>query len=227
MKYRTVFAMPFAALLSTTAAAQPLPDGEVNGLNQDVFATLQRLQVRSLSSLDLAGARDVAAAVALDGKIDAAERDLLEELTQRNVRTVSIGRGAAPAGDQRVMLYPASGEARQVLVLAIDPALETAWASPRHGWGELLARAATDRAHVRRYLVVKLTERASESNMANRYKPFRDLISELHVDAGLAPGSDAQAARALLFEAAQETDRAVADKLPDFLYNWVNPPAAG
>ena len=194
-------------------------------MNQSVFATLQRLQVQSLSSLDVAGAREVAAAVALDGKVDSAERDLLEELTQRNVRTVSIGRGVAPAGDQRVMLYPTSGEAQQVLVLAIDPALETAWASTRHGWGELLAKAGSDRAHVKRYLVTKLTEKANESNVANRYKPFRDLISELHVDAALAPGSDPAAARALLFEAAQETDRAVGGKLPDFLYNWVNPPA--
>ena len=99
----------------------------------------------------------------------------------------AVGPDSEHAGDQRVLLYPTSGEAQQVLVLAIDPALETAWASPRHGWGELLTGAAKDRAHVKRYLVLKLTERANESNVANRYKPFRDLISELHVDAALAP----------------------------------------
>ena len=133
--------------------------------------------------------------------------------------------GGRPVATGILGQLPLSGEAQQVLVLAIDPALETAWASTRHGWGELLAKAGSDRAHVKRYLVTKLTEKANESNVANRYKPFRDLISELHVDAALAPGSDPAAARALLFEAAQETDRAVGDKLPDFLYNWVNPPA--
>lgn len=213
-----------ASLLAVPAQAQGVPDREVNGLNAPVFTVLQRwLQMRGQAILDTEGAKELAAAITMDGTVDSAERDLLVELSQRNFYAISIGRGATPGGDQRIMLYPSAGEAKQILFLAIDPALEAAWTSQHHGWGELLANAAADRPHVKAYLTVKLGVAAAESNMANRYKPFRDLVSALYADAALAPGSDSSAARTLLHEAAQEADREAGDKLPDFLYNWVKP----
>lgn len=227
MRYAAI-AIAAADLLAAPASAEEAyaPDAAVEGLNTHVYATLQQVRTRNTGALKPADATTLLAAIRQDGTIDPGERDLLGELTQSDVRTIFVRREGAAPDEPRGLAFPAAGDTRRMLLAALNPELDSIWAKPNHGWRELVARAASDpaaRMHVLGYIQTKLSEKWAESTLENRYKPFRDLLSELDTDVRASPPADQPAGRTLLHEAAKGVDFEAHDNVPDYLYNWTAP----
>lgn len=66
----------------------PQIDRQVTGLNQDVVKALQA--IRNPANATVAEAQEVRTAILKDGTIDAAEADLIAELTHKDSRTISV-----------------------------------------------------------------------------------------------------------------------------------------
>ncbi len=228
--------VPQACLLLITAiivhivpaAATPAPDGVVTGLNAPVFASLSGIKARSPSILTETDVRELAAAINKDGTIDPVEEDLLAELTQNRIRSVTITRQRARDTDRPVVLFPQSGNRARMLKEVLSPRLDLSaqWAKPDHGWVTLLGEFQREPSYqpaLVDFVAARLGEQWALSNMANAYRPLRDDISKCYDMTMRAGGTNVSAGRILLFGAMDQLDRKQQDRVPDFLYNWIKP----
>ena len=200
-------------------------DGRVAGLKQSTFDTLRELRRTNPGAFTQADARRLAGTIQEDGQFDDAERDLLEELTQSHFRKILVT--CADSSSEGVSMYPTSGEAKRILQLTLKPPakLDEAWEEGQEGWTRILTAYRTspdEEARVLSYVQEKLNQAWAESNPDNGYKPFRDSLT-LHYGYSSKPGSDLITGRSILYKAARSLDTQKADKIPDFLYNWVRP----
>lgn len=215
-------------LCAIATPAHAALDGKVAGLNEPVFAALAEIKKRNPGALTEVSARQLAAAINKDGQIDAAERDLLEELTQSMFRSITVTPPSAslPAG-RKVMSYPTSGNAKKILQDVLNPPLdlEAAWTSGQAGWNSIIAeyKKSPDReAGTVAFVQGKLAEQWAVSNLGNGYKPLRDMIAQRY-GFSHAPSSDANTGRLILYKSMIQLDRSAKDGVPDFLYNWTRP----
>lgn len=211
-----------------TPPKPPAPDGKVAGLNADSYAALQNVRKRNPGAMNEADAKELAAAVRKDGKIDGDEADLLTEMTQSQFRSITVTPAITASGvSEKVVLYPVSGNAKKVLQQVLNPLPDFAaeWAKPDHGWTLLVKdyKSSPEReAKVLAFVTEEMAKKWEVSNMGNGYKPLRDAIGKIY---GLcnARDADADTGRTLLYRAVNTVDRNAKDAMPDFLYNWVRP----
>lgn len=213
-------------MLGFATPAHATIDGQVAGLKADTFAVLntikQRIRNGPMQELD---ALELKGAIMRDGKIDDAERDLLEELTHNLFRGITVTQ--AGSSTVRVIVYPTIGPARQALQNTLSPPLnlEAKWAQGAAGWNEIVAnyrKGAIEENRVVNFVSAKLGLDWAASNMGNSYKPLRDRIAQLYGYSG-TPGVDTTNGRVILYKAMKKLDAEQSDRVPDFLYNWTRP----
>ena len=92
------------------------------GLNEAAFAAIESAIQLNPGSLTERDARELATAIAADQVVDDSERDLLEEMTQSQFRSITV----TPAGDtaRSVRTYPSAGNAKKLLQGVLNPQLD-------------------------------------------------------------------------------------------------------
>lgn len=218
--------------LAVQADAQPkiadpaLVDGKVDGLNTESYGEFQRLKQvgrdRAFTDLD---AQLLKTAMLRDKKVDDVEADLLRELTQSQFRSIAVTKEGSST--EKITTFPTSGNTKKILLEILHPPLDLAkaWTQDSAGWNNMIKtynKDAAEQARVTNFLVGRLGEDWAASNMANGYKPLRDRIGKLYGYSN-SQGSDANSGKSLLYKAMLQLDRREADKIPDFIYNWVRP----
>jgi hypothetical protein len=207
------------------APAHAAIDGKVAGLNEATFAALATVKQRNPGSLTERDMQELATAIMADQVVDDSERDLLEEMTQSQFRSITV----TPAGDtaRSVRTYPTAGNAKKLLQGVLNPPLDldAAWTQGTSGWMSICTefkKGAQQEAGVVGYVQGKLAEQWETSNMSNGYKPLRDLIGKLYGYSNSA-GGDTRTGQTILYRAMNQLDRNASDGVPDFLYNWTRP----
>ena len=211
------------------APAHAAIDGKVAGLNEAAFAAIESAIQRNPGSLTERDARELATAIAADQVVDDSERDLLEEMTQSQFRSITV----TPAGDtaRSVRTYPTAGNAKKLLKDVLNPPLDldAAWTQGASGWKDMCTefkKSLEQEVRVVGFVQGKLAEQWEASNMSNGYKPLRDLIGKLYGYSNSA-GEDTNTGRAILYRAMDQLDRnasySPSSGVPDFLYNWTRP----
>ena len=125
---------------------------------------------------------------------------------------IQIPTGAAPP--------PAAGK-----VAGMD--LEAAWKKNAPGFAEIVAYAAKsgkNEEQVIKLLQAKFAEQWKLSSNANAYQPLRAVLSKT-IEWTNAPGVENPRAKKILHAAMSRLDKADDDKVPDFLYSWLQPAA--
>lgn len=201
-------------------------DGRVNGLNKEVFQTLQNIRKTNAGTLSETDAKTIQAAVYKDGKIDPAEEDLLTELTQNKFRAITVQSADAPANS--LVFGTTGGKVRSILQETLIPTarLESLAAQGAEGICELTKiyqRSPADAERVVAALAKKGNEAWEQSNLGNAYGPLRTMISSAYAGVNQLQGQDNTDARWMLYRAIRQIDTQKSDAIPDFLYNWVRP----
>ncbi|MGV3524383.1 MAG: hypothetical protein ACO1RX_09165 [Candidatus Sericytochromatia bacterium] len=204
----------------------PNLDGRVNNLNRDVASTLQRLQRANPGSITEAGAQELKTAILKDNNIDANEQDLLNELTQDKVKSISVY--AEGIANPVAVTYSATGRSKAILESMGNPQenLSALWSQGQAGYKrltEIYARSPSDAKKVTDFVAGKLQSAWDQSNMGNGYKPLRDLIGSTYGFATSNTGESVTQGRNLLHASMKQVDQQANDRIPDFLYNWVRP----
>jgi hypothetical protein len=223
-------------------------DGNVSGLNRDAFQATQYAQSRKgTEAKGMVEAQAIRNAVLKDGKIDAAEEDLLRELTSgQNKVTVGAQKTSDfnPANlnfsntwtaDARKLLsdtLPSQSGARE---------LEGLWSKGANGIDDMVAiyrRSPADKSRVVEFLSQKTGEAWDKSSITNGYAPLRAAIASAYSGVNQLQGDANTAGRSMLYEALSHLDtvrdnqgKPVLDEqgkpknanIPDFLYNWIRP----
>lgn len=219
---------PLPRVKGAIAAPPQVADGKVRELNQPVFVALQEIKRRNPGSLTQTDALNLRAAIVKDEKIDAAEADLLFEITRSAFRNVTVTPAGAPAsGGPSTMTFPAYGNAKTVLLQTLDPQLDldAAWANGSPGWSKMIAaslESPEQDARVLKFVQGKVADQWEVSDQRNGYKPLRDLIARYYGFSNSA-GANTTAGRSLFYRACDGVDQASGGQVPDFLYNWVRP----
>ena len=200
-------------------------DGKVAGLNTSTFTAFQDIKKRNPGAFTEANANELKAAINKDGKIDDAERDLLEEMTQSQFRSITVTQEGSSTA--KVVSYPVSGNAKKVLQDTLNPPLnlEDAWSKGNAGFNDIIKaykKSPIEEARVTNFVSGKLAQAWEQSNMGNGYKPLRDMIGRLYGFSN-STGSDTNTGRTILYKSMNQLDRNAKDSIPDFLYNWVRP----
>ena len=216
------------------AAAPAVADGRADGLNIGVYDVLRAIIRRNPGSWTLANAVDLRTAVQQDGKIDAAEADLLFEMTQSVFRPVQVRPIGTPADAPAVQVRTVVGNAKTVLQETYNPQLDLprAWQGGAPGWQAILRESDRNPVQTRRvaeFVRVQVADAWEASSIGNGYKPLRELIARVY-GYGNAPGTTAaqrDQGRKLLYDAVEQTDRAATGQVPDFLYTWLLAPNPG
>jgi hypothetical protein len=226
-----VLALAILAMVSTPAGAEldqrylANRDGRAT-VSDEVFAALTGIYARNGGSIMTgANAAHIVSLVMADGKLDAAETDLLEELADSNIRAVTIRREGSP--EPSVVFGTQGGDAGKALDAALDAPLIALWNGDHADWGALVTLHATGPAPARDR-VAKLTlnymlEAARQSEAANAYGPFRQVISSRFALANKLPPEAQQHSRALLYDAAQSAHSRLPDRTPRYLFDWLAP----
>lgn len=201
-------------------------DGRVSGLNKDVFQTLQNIKKTNAGALSEADAKAIQTAINKDGKIDSAEQDLLTELTQSNLRSITIQSADAPA--QSVVFSTTSGKTRSVLQ---ETQVSTAQLNKLASQGadgiqeltKIYQRSPADAERVVNALAKEGLAAWDKSSVTNAYKPLAQMISASYSGINKMTGQDNTDARWMLHRAIKQIDTQKSDAIPDFLYNWIRP----
>lgn len=106
-------------------------DGQVRGLNNDVLNTLR--QVRNPSQITADEAQKIKGAVLKDGRVDAAESDLIKELTSTNSINIQVENRSANFSPSALSFRPAQSTAKEVLKSVEQ--IGTGFANPDRGEG--------------------------------------------------------------------------------------------
>lgn len=199
-------------------------DGNVSGLNRDVFTALQK--VKDPKNMSETEAKDVRAAIMKDNKIDAAEADLLQELTQDKAVQVKVG--AQKTSDFQpsdLNFGKTSGAAKVTLETLTKPVdLNQLWNGGAEGKRKLIdlySISPTTRQQVTQFVATKLKEAWNTSNIGNGYAPLRNLIAEAYSTVDKADPKTFNNGRNLLYDSMKSVDRSTNDSIPDFLYQWL------
>lgn len=212
-------------------AAESKIDGRVAGLNATASDALAEIRSKGLSVTDERVAPYLQAALLKDGKIDAAEADLLNEMTQPRIRSINITREGAKPTDPVLVAITTSGTAKKLYFDTLYPASELAAtvAKGEQGWKGLILSARSNdgrETQITNFLAEKFGEAWKQSNVANAYKPTTELIAQYHkwsMDAG-TDADTIMAGRIIVYRAAYTADMKHDNKMPDFLYNWLKQP---
>lgn len=200
-------------------------DGRVSGLNRDAFQALQ--QVKNPQKMTEAEAKSVRSAIMKDGRIDAAEKDLLQEMTHDSGKIQVSAQATADFHPADLNFTSATGEAKDRLdILANTPNLNTLWDGGSEGRRKLIDFYSISPATARRatqFVASKVNQAWQKSNLTNGYGPLRDLIGEAYGAIKDADPETNSKGRTMYYDAAKMVDQYAGDAIPDFVYNWIRP----
>lgn len=179
------------------------------------------------TGLDPAAASQVLEVLLEDKRLDMAEYDFLDELTQPRIRAVALR--TADKTIEPLIMGTQSGAVARIFTTALDEHVERILGNPPtpQGWEQILGLAEYSYAselRIRALLTRRLKERLDQSSAGNAYAPFSDLLTLHDKNNATLPPERANAGRILLWMACKDLDNATQDKaLPDILYEWVRP----
>lgn len=223
--------MTIAAVLPLAGAhaseTEPL-NGRAEATDAIMAVLVESRKRAEIGPLIEAEAVEIRRLILADGKVDAAEDDLIRELVSPHVRAITIsprgGRGDA------VVLGTQSGKPRAQLEGILLERYDRYWQDRNGaGWKELVREAGkskTDHDRILYHLAKPATDIALQSTAANAYKPVRDMISGIFGANNPLPAADQERGRRLLYGIMVAVDANMAGELPDFLYNWIRPKPA-
>ena len=189
-----------------------------------VIAAAKQRPSRVIQMMDAASIRDL---VLMDGKLDDADIDLLDELTANTIRAVTIS--PLSGGGAPVVIGTVSGDAKRTLEAPFTQRYDALWDAkdPVAGWTGLLREARrSDSSHsrVRKFLGKKALEAAQSGTAPNAYGPAVKLVGAFSSRNEKLPLPDRALGRRLQYEAFVDADIAVDGRLPDFIYSWLKQP---
>jgi len=216
-------------------------DGRVNNLNQDAFRAAQSAQYG-------AGTREkgLVEAIALkngilkDGKIDANEQDLLNEILSGQ-STVAIKSQSVSNSNPVELTFNNKWNATGLNVLRNISApgthnpttnnadLNKAWTKGGEDFRELTqiySRSPADAERVTNFLADKVSKAWDDSSITNGYGPLRSLIATGFAGVNQLEGDANVQGRWMVHNAIKQVDTKPDGSdgaIPNFLYNWIRP----
>lgn len=218
---------PLPKVKGTIAKPPASADGRVANLNAVAFDALQTIKRKNSGSLTLEDALALRNAIIKDDQVDAAEADLLSEMTQATFRNITVTKvGTA----DKVTTFPTVTQANTVLCQTLNPQLnlDASWAAGAPGWRDIVLESNGSAAELQRiaaFVQARVDEAWQAGDAGNGYKPLRTLISQRYgftKTSGLTPEQMEQA-RKLMIDACRAVDGKVHDQIPDALYQWWKP----
>lgn len=200
-------------------------DGKVTGLNKDVYQALQQIKSKNPGPLTQLGATKLTEAILKDGKIDAAEEDLINELCSDKVVMIE-GQKTADFNPATLIFKGTSTEAKGILssLRAVDPKLVALWDKGPSGYKELLtihSRSPEDANKVKNVFMSKLGEAWQKSSFLNAFQGMRDFIGKVYTDMSQLEPAQFEQGKQLLYETCAQLDAGIADLIPDAAYDWL------
>lgn len=224
--------------LASTVIAQPspaVPEQEtVFNLPMDLFRAFKSAHnQKQRQPWGIRQIETVRVGLLRDDQVDDLERSIIDELTKPafRVRLVAIKTPTfnppdmelvgSLAPDARTLLErvaPVKGRDQLALWMQSGPS----------GWAKVIAYAKASpeqEKEVMSVLVARLRWVLQGANLANGYGPFRDELSSLYYQGQADPTYHRTV---LLHRACEQLHREVGkERLPEFLFNWINKPQAG
>ncbi len=207
-------------------------DGKVTNLNMDAFRTLKTINTRNAKTpLTAEDATQIKAAILKDNKIDAAEADLIKELTSDH-SGITISAQKSPVFNPADMQFnkPVSAPAKAIIssikVTGDTPDLSLLFRQGSTGIEKMLDiynSSPEGKQKVTDFLGTELLAAWDKSNLGNGYGPLRDVIGSAYNSLGQIKGDKNAQARNMLRDSIAAADKKVNDAIPDFLYNWIRP----
>jgi hypothetical protein len=222
-----------AAAAPAPAPARPAnpPPKSTGGHDSRVFADkrvvalIAKVRATVPTGFTDASAKEVVTILLEDGRLDLAEYDLLDELTQPKIRAITIW---ASAGEETVMVGTQSGTVHKVLSEPLDnEARKLLGDSPTQAnWAALVDRyehSPSSAARTVTALQGLIAANWERSSMSDAYEAYSKMVTKLFDLSKALPAEKQKSARWLLNRACTQHDRLLKDQVPDFLYNWVKP----
>ncbi len=190
-----------------------------------IHALIRQARSVAPNGFTVDSAKEVVAILLEDGKLDAGEFDLLDELTQGAIRAISIDQ---PGSKESTMVGTQSGTVQRVLCAPLDEQVRKLLAEPlvEANWAELVDRyehSGSSAARVVSALQGLMAGKWEASSISDAYEAYAATVSKLFGYSKALPADKQKSARWLLHRACSQHDRQRNDAVPDFLYNWVKP----
>lgn len=175
---------------------------------------------------DTTSAANVVAILLEDNKLDPADFDFLDELTQSRIRAISVESSANASESELVgtqsgkvaAVFEAPLQKRTSDLIAAAVSAET--------WSDLVSLAqfsASSNLRFRKQMNEVLKVEWEKSAVSNAYGPFADKVSAWFKLNEQLPKERQTPGRWLIYGAAKQLDNARNDSIPDFLYDWIQP----
>lgn len=193
----------------------------------EVLAVIAAAKDRSTRVMQVTDAANIRSLLLIDGTLDEAELDLLDELTASAIRAITVSPLSGNA--QPVITGTVSGDTRRVLEGPLEQRYRAMWDAkdPVEGWMRLLREARrSDASHsrVRAFLATMTLQAARESTAANVYRPLTQLVAAFSSRNEKLPLADRTLGRRLQYEAFVDGDFFAGGQMPDFIYSWLKLP---
>jgi len=210
-------------------------DGRVNNLNQNVFSTLEAIKQRNQgkSTLNATDARQLNEAIKADGIIDAAETDLLRELTQKDLRAINVSQDNSNFSPKSLTFASTTGQAQNILKATLSSASDTElsklWNGGPQGIAaltQIYSRSPADAERVTTFLAKQVDKAWDESSITNGYGPLRSLIANGFAGVNQLEGDANVQGRWMVHNAIKQVDTKPDGSdgaIPNVLYNWIRP----
>ena len=175
---------------------------------------------------DTASAANVVAILLEDNKLDPADFDFLDELTQSRIRAISVESSANPSESELVGTQ--SGKVAAIFEAPLLKRTSDLIAAAVSGetWSELVSLAQyspSSNVRFRKQMTAILNTEWEKSSVSNAYGPFADKVSAWFKLNEQLPKERQTPGRWLMVGAAKQLDNARNDSIPDFLYDWLRP----
>lgn len=199
-------------------------DGNVSGLNRDVFTALQK--IKDPKNMSEAEATQLKAAIEKGG-IDAAEEDLIAELTRTDGKSITINaQQGADFSPKSLQFNPAATKAQGILnslkptVTSVE--LNQLWNKGPVGIKKIaeLYKNPANTNVITAFAVKRIALDYASSNALNGYAPL--IKSIRNFQAGFAQLGETEKARGsqFLYNVISDFDRNTArDLIPDLIYS--------
>lgn len=212
----------FAGALAFASAA-----GAQGALQADQKVVVEDPQIAAIlkgagaaATIDEAAARKFGPLLFQDGMLTLNERDLLLELFSNVSAKVTV---TTPAGDS-FEVPPLSRQARAFLSLVTPPDLSTLWLQGPAQMKTLVDITVLDSVvtpQITGFIRQRLALSWMHSTIANGYKPMRDDLSAAVRQLQQTDADTERRGRALVFDAVRQLDRANANSIPKYLYDYL------
>ena len=206
---------------------KPMPgiNSQVNNLNKDVFKALQK--VKDPNSVTQAEAKNIRTSVLQDGKIDQNEASLLKALTKDSGEVNVSAAQTADFSPSDLKFGAVKGKAKEVVETLTKPSdLNKLWDQGAEGWKKIIdlsTLSPESKSNITKFTANKLYSSWQKSNVYNMYKPLRDDLAQAYNTVKNSDSETLNQGRELLHDAMKMIDNKIDDKVPDYLYNWLQP----